>query len=327
MFFNCSHMRFTDMKHNRISTCTAVLALALFMAGVSADAKKREGVPTSDGGKLIVNSVKSGPVELSDALTAAEKSPTVKPARSIVLGAPKQPLLPTASSTEAADGLTFASRLQYVERLMAQAGFSNFKQPLDVSSFAQGQGPVSNEQLAAISNSYAVGSQPLVVEQPFLDNAAAHPTAATLSCMEFPYKPTGIMSSQNEYNRQILFPHVRKAACDAGIPVGLFDALIVQESRYNALARSHKDAFGLAQLMPATANELGVNRYTIHDNLRGGAKLLRRHLDDYGQVHLALAAYNAGPGNVAKYNGIPPFRETRNYVSTILDMWSQMSSY
>ena len=101
------------------------------------------------------------------------------------------------------------------------------------------------------------------------------------------------------------------------IAAGLFDAMIIRESRYNASIYSPKNAFGLTQLMPDTAAGLGVNRYDVEQNLRGGARYLRQQLDKFGQYHLALAAYNAGPGAVTKHKGIPPYRETRNYVRII----------
>jgi soluble lytic murein transglycosylase-like protein len=72
------------------------------------------------------------------------------------------------------------------------------------------------------------------------------------------------------------------------------------------------------QLMPATAAELGVDPHDLADNLRGGALYLRRQLDRFGSVPLALAAYNAGPGAVIRHRGIPPYRETRSYVANIL---------
>lgn len=103
-----------------------------------------------------------------------------------------------------------------------------------------------------------------------------------------------------------------------GIDPDLFARLIQQESGWNPNAGSEKGALGLTQLMPGTALDMGVLRADPLQNLEGGAKYLRQQLDAFGDPALALAAYNAGPGSVRKYGGIPPFKETQNYVSRIL---------
>ena len=93
--------------------------------------------------------------------------------------------------------------------------------------------------------------------------------------------------------------------------------LIQQESGWNASARSNKGAIGLAQLMPATADYLGVDPFDVVQNLEGGARYLNEQYKKFGTWRLALAAYNAGPGAVEQYSGVPPFRETENYVRVI----------
>ena len=103
-----------------------------------------------------------------------------------------------------------------------------------------------------------------------------------------------------------------------GVPTDLFLRLVNQESSFRPNAVSEAGAMGLAQLMPGTARDLGVDPNDPVQNLTGGARYLRQQLDAFGTPELALAAYNAGPGNVRKYGGIPPFKETQNYVSTIL---------
>jgi hypothetical protein len=103
-----------------------------------------------------------------------------------------------------------------------------------------------------------------------------------------------------------------------GLDPVLVRALIQVESNYRARARSRKGAMGLMQLMPATAREYKVgNPYDPRANLSAGIKHLKTLIDRWG-LELALAAYNAGEGAVRKFNGIPPYRETRNYVSRIL---------
>ncbi len=99
----------------------------------------------------------------------------------------------------------------------------------------------------------------------------------------------------------------------------LVRAVILTESAGWQRARSPKGAIGLMQLMPATARRFGVNPYDPQQNIHGGTQYLRWLLDYFdGDVRLALAGYNAGEGAVNKYGGIPPFRETRNYVTRVL---------
>ncbi len=101
----------------------------------------------------------------------------------------------------------------------------------------------------------------------------------------------------------------------------LLKAVAWQESRGRMAAVSSKGARGVMQLMPATALELGVDPRSLTGNIHGGALYLRRQIDRFGSVPLALAAYNAGPGAVLRFGGIPPYRETRDYVSKIMGRW------
>ncbi|HIJ80254.1 MAG TPA: lytic transglycosylase domain-containing protein [Desulfuromonadales bacterium] len=119
---------------------------------------------------------------------------------------------------------------------------------------------------------------------------------------------------------------IRNSAAKYGVSPALVKAVIQAESGYNPNAVSSKGASGLMQLMPGTAKSLNVNdRFNPKDNVEGGVKYLRFLLDTFrGDVSLALAAYNAGLNKVAKYGGIPPYNETRTYVSRVL---SYMQSY
>lgn len=111
----------------------------------------------------------------------------------------------------------------------------------------------------------------------------------------------------------------REAAEKHGIPVNLFYRLVSQESGWNPNAVSSKGAIGLGQLMPVTARRLGVDPRDAAENLEGSARYLSQQYRRFGTWRLALAAYNAGPEAVEKYDGIPPYRETENYVRVILD--------
>lgn len=110
------------------------------------------------------------------------------------------------------------------------------------------------------------------------------------------------------------------------ISPALIEAVVWQESRWRAGAVSPKGARGLAQLMPGTARELGVDARDPFANLEGGARYLREQLDRFdGNIEKALAAYNAGPGRVEEANGIPNIRETRAYVAAIMGRLSNHS--
>ncbi|HRO15032.1 MAG TPA: lytic transglycosylase domain-containing protein [Paracoccus sp. (in: a-proteobacteria)] len=127
----------------------------------------------------------------------------------------------------------------------------------------------------------------------------------------------GAIPAYRGSQRSKYLPHARAVARKHGIPEDLFLRLVQQESGWNPGAQSHKGARGLAQLMPGTAAKLGVNPADPLQNLEGGARYLRQMYNTFGNWRLALAAYNAGPGAVQKYKGIPPYRETRNYVRVI----------
>jgi soluble lytic murein transglycosylase-like protein len=133
-------------------------------------------------------------------------------------------------------------------------------------------------------------------------------------------------TSSNE--SQVIESSVLKAAGKYDLPPGLIKAVIRAESNFQVDAVSRAGAQGLMQLMPATAKELGVeNPFDIEQNIDGGACYLRKMMDSFGgDVKVALAAYNAGPGAVQKYGGtIPPYQETERYVNRVLRFSGQMT--
>ncbi|MFA6576369.1 MAG: lytic transglycosylase domain-containing protein, partial [Nocardioides sp.] len=106
-----------------------------------------------------------------------------------------------------------------------------------------------------------------------------------------------------------------------GVDASLLSAVARQESGYDPAAVSHAGAQGLMQLMPGTARGLGVtNSFDPTQAVDGAARLLRDLLDRFGTTPLALAAYNAGPGAVLRYDGIPPYPETQTYVRSVMSM-------
>ncbi len=163
----------------------------------------------------------------------------------------------------------------------------------------------------------------LRVEQPIL----AQPRVVTSAVSPLRAAASVAIPGANPGNSGDVRQMIAYAARRYGVDPALLDALAWQESRYNQRARSSAGAIGVMQLMPGTARDLGVSDpNNMSQNILGGAAYLRAQLEEFdNNVPLALAAYNAGPGAVKKYSGIPPFRETQNYVRSILQRLSTTS--
>jgi len=146
--------------------------------------------------------------------------------------------------------------------------------------------------------------------------------------------PQKLMAAQNAYGGQPtkasetqINAWISEASAAMDLDKNLIRAVIQQESAGNSLARSEKGAKGLMQLMDSTAKEMGVvNPYNGRQNVMGGAKYLKQLLAQFnGDESKALAAYNAGPSRVEQYGGIPPFKETQDYVKNVLQYKEQFS--
>lgn len=163
---------------------------------------------------------------------------------------------------------------------------------------------------------HGLWARPLVTLQPTPSQTESPDALAPLKlAKQGSRRPSG-------FRRAGYLPHIYAAEAQFALPPGLLDALVWTESRYNPFAISHAGAVGLGQLMPGTARDLGVmNRYDPQANIFGAARYLRQMIDKFGMVHLALAAYNAGPRAVERAGGIPRNGETPAYVRNVLRSW------
>jgi soluble lytic murein transglycosylase-like protein len=151
-----------------------------------------------------------------------------------------------------------------------------------------------------------------------LDNRAASQYAGSVRYQPNPPKADAPIPRYSGSYKGLYLAAAKEVARKHGIPEDLFLRLVQQESGWNPSAKSHAGAFGLAQLMPDTAALLGVDAADPHQNLEGGARYLKQQYQRFKSWKLALAAYNAGPEAVEKYDGVPPYDETQGYVKAIL---------
>ena len=124
-------------------------------------------------------------------------------------------------------------------------------------------------------------------------------------------------------SRYARHPDVKRAGIDPREFIIFFEEMIKMESNFNHRALSSAGAIGLAQLMPGTAKLLGVDPHNRTDNLDGGARYLIAQINEFKTLSLAVAAYNAGPGAVRSYGGVPPFRETERHVAKVMSNYER----
>lgn len=201
-----------------------------------------------------------------------------------------------------------------------------------IQSYINSSGEAQAKMRAQQLNSYIEALYPTPVDpkenttvKPFNEvlKVTKEESAPVFKVDKPPEIPFGSLSRKIKYTKDEILALIDRTAQKYGIDEKLVRALVKQESGFNPNAKSHAGALGLMQLMPATAAGLGVkNPLDPVQNVEGGVKYLKSMLDRFnGNTILALAAYNAGPNSVKKYNGVPPYKETQNYVRSILSQY------
>jgi soluble lytic murein transglycosylase-like protein len=130
---------------------------------------------------------------------------------------------------------------------------------------------------------------------------------------------------KSTYSQDSIQKRIVKEAKEQGVCPYLALSIAKQESGFDCNARSPVGAIGLFQLMPDTARELNVNPHDVNENIHGGVKYLKVLTNQFGSRKLTVAAYNAGPGAVSQYGGVPPYPETKNYVRNVMQYYYEYS--
>lgn len=225
---------------------------------------------------------------------------------------------------------------RYLVLGLAALGFapSAHAQSVELMVFA----PATSANVDDLRNSKSASGVSSPVDEAlrfFLRTTADAPTTpaqyqlAYSSCPSAPYAPAPWLSAKAERRRRMHYAAIARAACEFGISPSLLEAVVAQESGYRTLAISRAGAKGLTQLMPGTADAMGVARpFEPMSNLRGGARYLRNQLARFRRIDLALAAYNAGPERRALRQGrIPDISETKAYVRSVLNNWERIAKH
>lgn len=214
-----------------------------------------------------------------------------------------------STSTEARTDAVYDS----FREVLASAERAQQAMAVDAILAAQSSGSISPETVQKLLGFNPVPNIPVADSQ----NVSTGNTAAVTSGSQTNATSSGNTSSSSSTSLDAYF---EEASEKYNVDVKLLKAIAHAESNFNPNATSSSGAMGVMQLMPSTAKSLGItDAYNAYDNIMGGAKVIAEHLANYnGDVSLALAAYNAGSGNVAKYGGVPPFTETQNYIKKVL---------
>lgn len=214
-----------------------------------------------------------------------------------------------SASTEARTDAVYDS----FREVLASAERPQQAMAVDALLAAQSSGSISPDTVQKLLGFNPAPNIPVADSQ----NVSTGNTAAVTSGSQTNATSSGNTSSSSSTSLDAYF---EEASEKYNVDVKLLKAIAHAESNFNPNATSSSGAMGVMQLMPSTAKSLGItDAYNAYDNIMGGAKVIAEHLANYnGDVSLALAAYNAGSGNVAKYGGVPPFTETQNYIKKVL---------
>ena len=216
-----------------------------------------------------------------------------------------------SASTEARTDAVYDS----FREVLASAERAQQAMAVDALLAAQSSGSISPDTVQKLLGFNPAPNIPVADSQNVsTGNTAAVTSGSQTSSAAYTSGNTSSSSSTS------LDAYFEEAAEKYNVDVKLLKAIAHAESNFNPNATSSSGAMGVMQLMPSTAKSLGItDAYNAYDNIMGGAKVIAEHLANYnGDVSLALAAYNAGSGNVAKYGGVPPFTETQNYIKKVL---------